>query len=68
MCGGNIRYFKDLLKYNPAKELEREDGVSYPQKGQEVIQSGGRVPELDEVLRLLLPHRGTLGRDRNDGR
>jgi hypothetical protein len=29
MRGGNIRYFKDLLEYDPAKELEREDGVSY---------------------------------------
>ena len=44
MCGGNIRYFKDLLEYDPAKELEREDGVSDSEKGQEVIQPGGGVP------------------------
>jgi len=30
MCGGNIGYSEDFLEYYPTKELEREDGLSYP--------------------------------------
>jgi len=37
MRGGNIRYPKDLLEYDPKKELEGKDGMSDPEKGEETV-------------------------------